>query len=179
MESRVKPEDVAFRQKWMERITNSAETFPAEVFRLMEWVIIIAAVLVADERLNSSWLQWLAAFLSLMMVARVNWFLSDVLKHPEEMQPDGSLVVKFKLWTALISLPVAGFAYYLAFGVSALFAESDLVERTPTAQATVAPQAAAVQPSAKAPPQAAAPQATAPETVAKAPTQSTASAKQP
>lgn len=142
MESRVKPQDVAIRHKTMKLLEKIAEKLPAEVFRLMEWVIIIAAVLVADERLKSQWLQWLAFALSMLLVMRVNWFLSDALKHPEEMQPDGSLVVKFKLWMSLVGLLVAGFAYYLAFGVSALFAESELAERDRTPQATVAPNAA-------------------------------------
>jgi hypothetical protein len=186
MEHHVRREDVEFRQKLMDLLNKSSQTLPAEAFRLMEWVIIIAAVLVADERLNSSWLQLLAFALSMLLVMRVNGFLSEFLKHPEEVQPDGSVLVKFKLWTTLVSLPLAAFAYYIAFGVSALFAESDLAESARTAQVTVAespsvqrsvapqvapkaPHAAAPQSVAKAQPQAAAPQTTAPEATASRP----------
>lgn len=140
MEHRVSPQDVVVRQKTMDLLSKAAKVLPTETFRLMEWVIIIAAVLVADERLNSSWLQWLAFALSMLLVMRVNSVLSEVLKHPEEVQPDGSLVVKFSWWKTLFGLSVAGFAYYLAFGVSALFAESDQAERTPTAHVTPAPR---------------------------------------
>lgn len=125
MEYRYKPEDVANYLRWQKRIQKFAETFPAEVFKWFGWVTAIAAVHVADQRLDSSWLQVLAVFLSLLLVMRVQWFFGT--KHPETLERDGSLLVRFRPWKILVSIPATAVAYFLAFYMAGLIVKSELL----------------------------------------------------
>lgn len=153
MEYKYKPEDVAHYLRWQERLMTFSEKVPAEVFKWLGWTSATAAVQIIDMRLNSSWLQFVAFVLSMLLVLRVQWFLG--MKHPEVLQPDGSLVVKFQLWKILASLPAVFLAYFLAFGMASLIAKSDLLppaRHAAAATQTATPQTAEAQQSAPARP---------------------------
>lgn len=154
MEYRYKPEDVPHYRRTQERIQAFAEKGTAEIFKWLGWATAIAAVQVIDIRTKSSWLQIVSFALSLLLVMRVQWFLGIGLKHPEETQPDGSLVVKFQFWKILASIPATALAWCIAFGAASLIAESDLLPPTAeTVQSTpkLAPQAPPIQTPSKKP----------------------------
>lgn len=142
MEYRYKPEDVAHYLRWQKRINKFAETFPAEVFKWFGWVSAIAAVHVVDQRLDSSWLQGVAVCLSLLLVMRVQWYFGT--KHPETLQRDGSLLVRFQPWKILVSIPATAVAYFLAFYMAGLIVKSELLPApsTPEVARAVTPPAA-------------------------------------
>lgn len=129
MEYRRKPEDVAHYRRTTERSTRLMNEIPAEVFKWVGAAAAIAAIHVVDIRLESAWLQWLGYLLSALLFGWINVFFYRVglTKHPEEIQPDGTLVTRFVGWRLAIGIPLWALALLISFGLPHLIAGSDLL----------------------------------------------------
>jgi hypothetical protein len=125
MEHRIAPEVVSLYLRTMERLDRAAETSASEAFRWLGWATAIAAVKVVDIRTHSAWLQVVPYVLLVLVSGRIQWLIG--VRHPEKLQPDGSLVITFQRWRMLV--PVVGWllTWVVAFGAADLIAKSDLL----------------------------------------------------
>jgi hypothetical protein len=113
-----------------------AERVAPEIFRWLGWSTALAAVQVVAIRTGSGWLKWLPFVLAAFVSMRIQWFIG--IKHPEERQPDGSLLIRVKWWRFFI-VPVGWvLTWVFAIGAANLIARSDLLPPIES-QAKVAP----------------------------------------
>lgn len=142
MDHRIAPEDVEVYRKMIRAVTRSAERSAPELFRWLGWSSALAAVQVVAIRTGSSWIAAIPIVFAFFISGRIQWFLG--LKHPEILQRDGSLVIKFQFWRFLF-IPIGWVLTWLfAIGIAHAIADSDLLPQSrasPTASQAVFPSA--------------------------------------
>jgi hypothetical protein len=139
MKYRYSPKDAMQYQRTAKKLTRGMDRVTAEVFGWVAGVGAIGALHGVAAKTGSPWLGWFCYFLSLLLLGRINWFIYSYLgwtKHPEEIQPDGSLVTNFQAWRLILSFLLFIPVVLFAFGLPLLIAHSDLLNREGKASAT-------------------------------------------
>lgn len=130
----VKGEELASR--WMKWI---AFTLGDEVFKWLAWSAAIAALIVAENRLELPWLFLLIVPLVGLLLVRIQSFIN--IQHPQQKHADGSKTITFTWRRIALGVVVSVFAWLFAWGLSDAIARSDLLPSELAQPQVIAPKA--------------------------------------